>query len=478
MGNHVQQHDKYYIYGSRVLSSFAFSVFYSSLVLYLTQYIHFSYLKSSAITGVFLSIHFLMPLPAGFLIDRYFQARTMSLLSAILMTLGSFIIYVGDKNVLFWGLSISMLGSGLTSISTNCYINDKLGDNHANRDSVFYYAYAFMNGGFLVGFVLSGLLDLHQSYKEMFLLCTITSLLRVALNLYLWTKLKTQHEHSLNKAPGYLFLLVFPFIGYLAYLYAELTPALFFTVSVTSLLLVFIWLLYKQQHKPKSKLLIFFLLYLGNLAFWTVYYTGPLGVSIFIKENVQRTIGQITFAPQWLSIVNSVVIVIIAPLLAKMYHRKTTDDSEISIFKQFLLALLLLSMSFELFSIGIFFADSKGFSPLIATVCHFIFQASAEVLIGPIGPSLVARYIDRPYQHIMMGYWMMIYGISMTASSHFSSLMNPSESHNPLISNQAYLNIFNNLGELCISASLLVCLSMFLIKHLSKKLNNSQLTSS
>ena len=66
------------------------------------------------------------------------------------------------------------------------------------------------------------------------------------------------------------------------------------------------------------------------IIFWMIYYTGPMGIALFVKNNVNRTLLHFNIPTQWLLNINSIAVVVCAPVLvyligaAGVFRRKPT----------------------------------------------------------------------------------------------------------------------------------------------------------
>lgn len=459
MSNQTSSCERYFIYFTNLLSSISFSMFFSSLTLYLNEYLHFSFSNSSLISGVYFSVHFMMPLLGSFLINRYFAPRVLILFSSFCIAFGSLLICLNRPSLLYLGLSFAMFGSGFSSVSTNCYINQRLHLYHEERDKLFHYSYSFINAGFLLGFAIGGYFEVHHLHYYLYLVSLVISSIRLLLVLFFWRQLKIIDAEKPFKLVNFILLPIMPFIGLISYHFVDNTPSVLFTAAMIAIISMWSSMIKNSTTQERHKILTFSVFYTGSLIYWMIYYTGPMGVTLFIKQNVDRMVHGIEIAPQWLFNINALLTMSLAPIIVHFRQRPPLNKINNLTAKQFSLALLLLALSFACFSIGIYFANSDGYSPLSYSILHFITQSLSEVLLAPIGVSLVARFIPRHYQNTMMGFWMMIGGIATTCSSRFSSLMNAGNQSNPLFTNLNYLSVFNKFTLLAsITSLLLYCL--------------------
>lgn len=190
----------------------------------------------------------------------------------------------------------------------------------------------------------------------------------------------------------------------------------------------------------------FLILTVTSILFWMIYFTGPMGVTLFIKNNVDKHLFHYEMATQWILNINAIVIIIGAPLLSIVLTRLQAKGYNVSVTKQFIWAFLILAGSFFLLSSSILSANKHGYVSVYWVMLHFTTQAIAELLIGPVGYAMIGRISPPQLQGVLMGTWMMVSGVSASLSHYFSNAMTKEESTNPLLSNGDYQHVFNQLG--------------------------------
>ncbi|VEG89593.1 proton-dependent oligopeptide transporter (POT family) [Legionella spiritensis] len=210
---------------------------------------------------------------------------------------------------------------------------------------------------------------------------------------------------------------------------------------------VILYLGFQQKSTPdKRKIMTFLILTVTSILFWMIYFTGPMGVTLFIKNNVDKHLFHYEMATQWILNINAIVIIVGAPLLSMILTKLHAKGYKVSVTTQFVWAFLILAISFFLLSGGILSANSHGYSSVYWMILHFITQGVAELLIGPVGYAMIGRISPPQLQGVLMGTWMMVSGVSASLSHYFSNAMTKTESTNPLLSNGDYLHVFNQLG--------------------------------
>ena len=86
--------------------------------------------------------------------------------------------------------------------------------------------------------------------------------------------------------------------------------------------LALVWLTLKHRDaREKNNMWAYLILTLGSLVFWSLYQMAPSGLQLFAVNNVDRKVWGVEVAPQWIQNINTVVIVIGAPLMSALFVR-------------------------------------------------------------------------------------------------------------------------------------------------------------
>lgn len=220
-------------------------------------------------------------------------------------------------------------------------------------------------------------------------------------------------------------------------------------VIILSVIMLFVILFIGQRQKikaDKQKIMAYLILTVTSIIFWMIYFTGPMGVTIFVKNNVDKHFLNYELATQWILNINALVIIIGAPIMSMVINRLQSKGFNFSVTMQFVWAFIILALSFFFLTCGVIFSDNHGYSSMSWVILHLVAQSIAELLIGPVGYAMIGRIAPPKLQGILMGTWMMVSGVSASLSSYFSNAMMKTESIDPLLTNSDYQQVFDQLG--------------------------------
>lgn len=463
----------------QIVSTLSFSVLYSTLVLYMQGKLGLHVTTANSIMGVFIAFNFALHLLGGFWGGRLFSNRALFCVGMVAQIIGCILLSVGTVSYLYYGLAAFLTGSGLNVTCVNCMLTQRFSPQDNKRETAFLWNYAGMNMGFFVGFSLSGIFQISQNYQRLFLLSSLGNLCALLLCLYFWQQLgdidtsysrKEKSSQKKSTLLGLAMVLVLPFVLSQMLQFADWANKLVILTGISMLALI-VYVAFQQPSKEaKDKIIAFAILMVVGAVFWMLYQIGPMGLTVFIDNNVQREYGSWIIAPQWFQNINTVCIVIGGPLLGLLFNKMRSKGVKVNIPTQFSLALLAIGLAFALLPVGIAYANSAGLvSPVWILACY-ILQSIGELLISPIGYAMIGSLAPAHLQGVMMGMWMLNTGVGATLSSYSSNLMiTGQDSMSPILTNDGYSHVFLMLGLFAIGASLVLCILIPKLKRLMQE---------
>lgn len=444
------------LYFIQAFSTFAFAILYSSLSLFLTKQLGLSSTLSNSIVGLFLAFNYVLHLLGGVIGGRYLSNCSLFFITTIMQTVGILLLAFIDSSLLYLGLSLFLVGCGLNTTAYNSMLTQRFAQDDNRRESAFFFSYAAMNVGFCAGYIFSGFFDYSNQYQNLFYASIIPNAITLILMWLYWPHLadsntpfqqiKSSATRYLRSTMGWILILALVPFTLVCFHLSNLSNGVVVGLSI-AMFFVILYLGFQQKAVlDKQRIMTFLILTVTSILFWMIYYTGPMGVTLFVKNNVDRHLFNYEFATQWILNINAIVIIIGAPLLSMLLSKLQKKGIKVSVATQFVWAFIILAGSFFMLSGGILTANSQGYSSIFWIILHFTTQAIAELLIGPVGYAMIGRISPPQLQGVLMGTWMMVSGVSASLSHYFSNAMVKAESVDPLISNANYLHVFNQLG--------------------------------
>lgn len=468
------------LYFIQAFSTFSYAVLYSSLPLYITKQLHMSHALSNTVVGLFLAFNYILQLVGGFIGGRFLSNRLLFFITLIIQSLGILFLALTETSFLYIGLSLFLVGCGLNTTCYNNILTQRFMPDDSRRENAFFLSYAAMNIGFCAGYIASGFFDFSNQYQSLFYACLMTNSITLFLLTKSWSYLKDYNtplihhkNHSLLKQCFGLFLtlLLFP-IMLLCFHSASFSNVLVIGLGILMFFVVITLGMQQKNRSDRQRINAYLILALSTLLFWMIFLTGPMGITLFIKNNVDKKIFGIELATQWVKNINPLAIIIGAPIMVALINRLKLKGYTLAVTTQFMTAFLFLALSFIFLSCGIMFSNDQGYSSLAWVIGYIIMQGLAELLIAPVGYAMIGRLAPPHLQGILMGSWMLVTGIASSLSQYFSNAMVQTESINPLITNTDFLHVFKQLS---IWAMLGFLFLYFVSKRMNQMITNEEL---
>jgi proton-dependent oligopeptide transporter, POT family len=454
-----------------LFSLMAYAVLFSTLILFITNKLKIEDTKASDITSMFLILHFTLQIVGGWLSGIWFSHRFLLSIGLFLQIIGSIFLAFYELN---WGLAFFLGGTGFTLVCINSILTQFFLPEDKNREKAFLYNYTAMNLGALIGITISGFFELSHNYDYLFFFAALTDLIALLILLFSWKTLKDQNTFfsllSQKKRRVYFFLgvgiilLLLLFLRWIAENYYIVDPSVLLLGIAMVAFIVFL-ALRQREKRVKEKLWAFLIFILTGIVFWTLYLMIPLGIMLFIQNDVQRKLFGITIAPQWTINITTLIVIVGGPFFARYFKKIREKGHKITITTQFITSLIAMALAFICLAASLIFISPIGQISLIYIVVSFILIGIGEVLLSPIGLAMVGQLIAPKFHSIAMGIWFLATAIGAVFANIFSKMATTyTKSENVYYSNQHFFASFS-----CLAMAALIAALVLLI--LSKKIN-------
>ncbi|EEA84532.1 amino acid/peptide transporter [Peptacetobacter hiranonis DSM 13275] len=219
------------------------------------------------------------------------------------------------------------------------------------------------------------------------------------------------------------------------------------------------------EHQPltqteKKRILSMVILFVFVVLFWSAWFQTQSSFSILMNDLVQRQYGSFTIPVPWLVAYNSILCVIFAPLMAKLWLKLgQSKRGDLSIPTKMALGMLLTASAFVVLILGIrtlggVLDGSAKMSILFVLLAYFLLTIG-ELCISPIGMAMFNKLAPVRYGSLAMGAWYL--------SNFFANLLSGKLAG--LTSTMGYVQIFGTIsGVLIVFAIMLFILRKKLVK--------------
>ncbi|MCK4934475.1 MAG: MFS transporter, partial [Simkaniaceae bacterium] len=191
---------------------------------------------------------------------------------------------------------------------------------------------------------------------------------------------------------------------------------------------------FKEEHKSKyplhrhekRRLFVIGILAITSILFWIPYSQSASSITLFILKYVDRTVLGETLPLPWFISLESFFLIIFALPLASLYFflrkvRSNPNPIMKTAFSMVFMGLCFLVLVRATGNIHLN-ASSDSINP-IYLVFSFALMAISELLIAPIGLSLITNLSPRRYTAFLVGCWYMCIGIGYYLGGYLAGLI-------------------------------------------------------
>ena len=210
------------------------------------------------------------------------------------------------------------------------------------------------------------------------------------------------------------------------------------------------------EHQPltqteKKRILSMVILFVFVVLFWSAWFQTQSSFSILMNDLVQREYGSFTIPVPWLVAYNSILCVIFAPLMAKLWLKLgQSKRGDLSIPTKMALGMLFTAGAFVILIIGINtlggVVDGSKKMSLIFVLVAYLALTIGELCISPIGLAMFNKLAPVRYGSLAMGAWYL--------SNCFANLISGKLSG--LTSTMGYVQIFGSISAVLIVFALML----------------------
>lgn len=410
--------ERFSFYGMRAL-----------LVIYLVNALGYSRENALALYGIYTGLVYFTPILGGALADRYLGQRQAVVVGGLIMVAGHFA--MAFEPLLHFALGLIIVGNGFFKPNVSSMVGDLYADKtdprRAGGYSIFYMG---INLGAFIAPLIAGTLGEKLGWHYGFAVAGIgmaLGLVQLIRGQHLLGRAGLKaHQSGVSWADARRIvvwasasiltvaavIVAWPVLGDL---YASLS-------SVTRGVLIagaglgFLWWVAKPdrnaQHPPLSKadwakVLGILGVMVFVVAFWTGFEQKAGTMSLFADKQTDRDVLGFVIPTSWFQSINPLTIVLLAPLFSTAWTWLDRSRFALSDVAKQGWGMIVLGLAFVLMTEVQAMADVQGkVAPLWLALVIVIFTIG-ELMLSPVGLSMVSRVAPARLAALMMGAWML-----------------------------------------------------------------------
>jgi POT family proton-dependent oligopeptide transporter len=218
------------------------------------------------------------------------------------------------------------------------------------------------------------------------------------------------------------------------------------------------YMLYLSFQYPKAerqRVWVIVVLLVFTAIFWTFFELAGSALNLFTETNVDRTLFGLDFPTSNYQAVNPIFIMVFAPLFSMMWIWLAKTGREPAAPVKFAGGLFLLGAGFLVLNLGRPFAVA-GMVPAIFLILLYLLHTLGELVLSPVGLSLVTKLAPAKVVGFMMGFWFLSSAIAHQAGKWIARLTTVEGAPTPEETLTRALAVFNNVGLVALGAGVVL----------------------
>ncbi len=423
----------YVLFATEMWERFNYYGMRAVLVLFMTKALLFTDAFASNLYGSYTSLVYLTPLIGGYIADRFWGNKRSIIVGGLLMAVGEFLLFfcgsVYESTpslstfLFFSGLGFMIAGNGFFKPNISSLVGQLYRKNDRRIDSAYTIFYMGINVGGALGPFICGLVGdtgNPADFRWAFLVAGIGMLISVAVQLiYQHKYIRTPDGKPLgdpvpnapkawrNPVLVVLGLLVFSgaTIGIL-YIDANVFSFLSYLLIASFLFIVFVLFSDRSLSRfEKQRVTVIIILSFFVIFFWSAFEQAGASLTFFADRQTQRDLGWFTVPASFFQSLNSIFVVIFAPIFAWMWWKM--GKREPSAPTKMALGLLLLAAGYFWIATGVKDVPVEAKVSMIWLIGMYALHTWGELCLSPTGLSLVNKLAPLKFASLLMAVWLL-----------------------------------------------------------------------
>ncbi len=395
---------------------------------------------ATAIYGLYTASVYFLPLIGGWLADRFIGAKRATLIGGVIIALGHFTLAVPSLTFFYLGLVLVALGTGFLKSNISAMVGDLYEADDERRDGGFAIFYMGINLGAFAAPLITGALAVYNWHWG-FAAAGVGMVAGLIQYVIGRKKLEGVGEppvkNELNATavtPVYLIqvgaviavaaAILFYFNSAYGLDFAIKKALIPILVIGGLIVVVFTGMQDKLTAADWKRLGIIIILFLFAALFWAGFEQAGSSFNLFAEQLTDRTVGTFEIPSAWFQSVNSVFIIIMAPLFSIMWvkwGRKQPND----VFK-FSLGLFFLALGFVVMAYASGLTGAGRVSPMWLVLVYFL-HTLGELFLSPVGLSSMTKLAPGKMVGLMLGVWFLASSLGSFAAGQIAGEFEPNQ---------------------------------------------------
>ncbi len=385
--------------------------------------------------GSYLALVYAGAVFGGYVADRVIGYQRSILIGAAFMAAGLFAITIPDPNIFKLGLATIIVGNGLFKPNISTMVGKLYSVSDPRRDSGFTIFYMGINTGAFIAPILTQVLaqkvfntgDI-PAYKVVFFASGVGMLISL-----IWFAIGRKALKGIGapaadaQSPMRMVLvavgalIVIPVVYFL--LKAGATNLQYVLSALFVVLAIMLMIEGIREGKvARDKTIAMMIIFAFNILFWMFFEQAGSSFTFLADNIVNRNLSSFEFPTAWFQSVNSIAIIVCAPIVAWIWVVLAKRNVNPSIPRKFGLGIIFNAFAFGLLMYALSsLVSADGKIPFWTLFAVYCIQSIGELCLSPIGLSMVTKLAPTRLVGLGMGGWFLSTGIGNNLSGIFAS---------------------------------------------------------
>jgi POT family proton-dependent oligopeptide transporter len=481
MTQEKQPRGLYLLFFTELWERFGFYTLMTIIILYMTKALMMTDSKAYLLYGTFTSMLYLTPVIGGYLADRYLGSQRSIIIGGVLFVIGYLLTALPTGNGFFIGLSVIIIANGLFKPNVSTIVGDLYRPGDPRRDGGFTLFYMGINIGSLIPPLITGALIKKFGWHSGFLLAALGMAIGIVTFISGKSRLRSFGSlpsmsplHDRGRAMTFYILFYLGIIGCIAaLLFLFRFPAetdLILALASLAILGVVIYFLLKEKPAQRNKLIACLILILISVGFWAIYNQTFTSLMLYADRNMNKEFLGFTIDAEFTQFFNPFFIVLFSPILSRLWiflHNKKNNPSTPT---KFSFGVLFMALGFFFLGLGGVYFGADGETSSYWLVGSYLLQTIGELLLSPIGLSMITTLSPKHLVGMMMGVWFLTQAAAFAIGGGLATLSSVPAHTSMLTALGIYDRAFFIYGGLSLA---LAILSFILVPYLRRLIHGT-----